>query len=423
MKTRFGVVYLMLVLCLASFPGKTETTADGVGTCNWNPSTGGTIGLGTSVTAAWCVADVAPPNPLDIDSLTFTACGLASGVGFKECDWSAYNSSGNFKGTLWWRYSDLYDEVAGDPSSTQQDCTLIQDDEFAVSHTGAESTSCLNGCAIESRGIFSSGLTYLQRGSYTGGECGGSVPDTTEFTETTDGCIDSGGNEICVSEYNDNCGTFNGQFVCADSVPEGECNFIGGGSFVCSGVPESSPPLPDDGSQGTTAPPDATIEDGTNGTTTNIYSSATVSNSTTTVTNTGGGNGPSGSAADPINVEIDSDAIVDGVVDGLTDAQEINQNSLDGIGDSAVISTDLTDHGIAGFDGVTDDWFGLPAEIDGGTCTDLTWNWTGRTVVIDICSWWVPVREWIGWFNGLLVAIWGFYRVAAISGGRVSFQP
>ncbi|MCG8456317.1 MAG: hypothetical protein MI919_08545 [Holophagales bacterium] len=94
-------------------------------------------------------------------------------------------------------------------------------------------------------------------------------------------CITSGGNTWCTEPdlADQNCGMLNGEYVCLDSIPDGECTFFGNGNMACDST-ASSPPAPDDGvSAGTPAPADISVNN--NGNNVNVYGSGTVAGSTT----------------------------------------------------------------------------------------------------------------------------------------------
>lgn len=97
-------------------------------------------------------------------------------------------------------------------------------------------------------------------------------------------CITSGGNQWC-SEPNladQNCGMLNGEYLCLDAIPDGECTFYGNGSLACDPA-AGSPPAPDDGvTAGIPAAPDITLNN--NGTPTNVYGSGTVGSSSSPTT-------------------------------------------------------------------------------------------------------------------------------------------
>ena len=388
-----------------------EDTANGTGVCHFNPSSGGSIGLGTGVTAAFCASEVIA-GPFSVDTLSFSGCGLPSGATTNECDWATYNDSGFFRGTLWWEYSKTYTEVVGDPSVSTIDCSVLKDAEFQVSYDSNEATSCLNNCGIETANIFhvgglTSGQTVM-RGYYTGNECASGLPQTDTFSDNPSGCITgAGGTEACISEQIPDCGLVNGQYVCADTVPEGNCVFIAGGSFVCTQVAETTPPLPDNGTTGDVATPDATITDSTNGDVTNIYSSTTISSSTITPVNTsGGGQGPLGTASDPLNVDlvIDESGVVD---NGYDDQGFMNATGLEG----HLSDMESTDTDNAPFN-VLIDWpalFGLPSPL--ATCSDVTVPLPGSVdLEIPFCSGIQHLRDLLAWALFLMTA-WACFEL------------
>jgi len=71
---------------------------------------------------------------------------------------------------------------------------------------------------------------------YTGADCSGSpLSSGSGKVQTGANCITSqSGKEVCFNSAEKNCGTVNGQSVCVDSAPPGNCEFIGASdSMVC----------------------------------------------------------------------------------------------------------------------------------------------------------------------------------------------
>lgn len=92
----------------------------------------------------------------------------------------------------------------------------------------------------------------------------------------TDDCVAGDGNVACGTGTN--CGEVNGDRVCLGAVPPDKCVGFDSGGVAC-GASAPTPPVPDNGTPGTPAAPDATVSNGT--TTVNYYSSTTVNSSGT----------------------------------------------------------------------------------------------------------------------------------------------
>lgn len=122
--------------------------------------------------------------------------------------------------------------------------------------------------------------------SYTGGFCS-AEPDVPEVLVDEPGdtnCISGDGVTVCMREDSQNCGTVNGQAICLESVPAGNCAFLGNGGMVCSSSATGGP-TESDGV--TPATPDGTFSAASEdnpGDTFNYYGPGTLADSGTTVT-------------------------------------------------------------------------------------------------------------------------------------------
>jgi len=89
------------------------------------------------------------------------------------------------------------------------------------------------------------------------------------------------GTEYCMSQSGSNCGYLNNQWVCLNRTKENACQVLGDGSRVCG--PSATPPaVPDNGTRGQPAAPDATVTRQPAGGTSytyNYFSAATVAGS------------------------------------------------------------------------------------------------------------------------------------------------
>lgn len=139
---------------------------------------------------------------------------------------------------------------------------------------GMVSSMCLNG-----------GPTCVASYEFTGAACVGS--ETSAATAPSANCITSSSGRYCATASSEkNCGTVNGQSVCVQDVPSNNCVAMDGGAVACAS--SAAPPVPDNGTEGVPAEPDAVLKDAA-GNTVNYYSSSTVSNSSSSVTTNGDG--------------------------------------------------------------------------------------------------------------------------------------
>jgi hypothetical protein len=161
-------------------------------------------------------------------------------------------------------------------------CSAAGTQEFIGGGGGASGTSCVGGCLyntpLPAMHIFGSGGATTTPKIYestsagqscTSGDAGNGV--TTADTQTD--CDASG--TIC--HTGNNCGTFNGDNVCVNTITPGTCVSYASGGVACAasgtgGI--STPPAPDNGTPGTPATPSGAVT--ANGTTINYYSSTTV---------------------------------------------------------------------------------------------------------------------------------------------------
>jgi hypothetical protein len=111
-------------------------------------------------------------------------------------------------------------------------------------------------------------LSYPVRAQITGESCATPVETVAESTPTDDAVGDDeescrtskNGSEYCYSDqYGENCGYFNDKFVCLGKTDQDECWVNDDGSRYCAeGAP--SPPRPDNGTRGSAATPDDSIQ-------------------------------------------------------------------------------------------------------------------------------------------------------------------
>lgn len=114
---------------------------------------------------------------------------------------------------------------------------------------------------------------------YTGQSCTG-TPDATP--NSTANCVATASGAVCVDKSAKNCGSFNGERVCLDTIPAGNCTILASGGAVCE---SSAGDVPRDEMNNPMAPVasmQSTDEENVE-TTYNYYSSTQVSSSSSVV--------------------------------------------------------------------------------------------------------------------------------------------
>lgn len=150
----------------------------------------------------------------------------------------------------------------------------------------APGLTCVGGCLYSTPNpgleIYASGAPHptIYDATSTGTNCGSSDAGQSASQGTFQDCDSSG--TICHSGTN--CGTFNGDQVCVNTVPPGSCVQYASGGVACTAGAAAAPTAPGGGAA---TPTGKVVDAGTGGTqTVNYYSSSVVSASTTTVTTT-----------------------------------------------------------------------------------------------------------------------------------------
>jgi hypothetical protein len=180
------------------------------------------------------------------------------------------------------------------------DCGVYEGSSFQHYWDGdmSDAPSCMEllsvpgeSCAVQTRSVaacIAGGCASQVQ--YTGASCAGS--QDSEQATATDGaanCISSDGLTLCAQSSEENCGLVNGAEVCLDSVPSGECVFLGNGGMVCASD-VSGPPGPTEGDGTTPATPDGTFELGeagsSSGSELDYYDAGTVAGSGSAVEGT-----------------------------------------------------------------------------------------------------------------------------------------
>lgn len=148
------------------------------------------------------------------------------------------------------------------------------------SGTGGTYCNAVSNCKMEVSSSVSVGGSTVYKVTHTSEACAtGAEPAPGEDLKDGETCVGTDP-EFCMANSGNNCGYVNGALVCFPKVANDECSVASDGSRVC-GTDAPTPPVPDNGTEGTAAEPDSqlssTVDDVT--TTYDYYNSTTVSNS------------------------------------------------------------------------------------------------------------------------------------------------
>jgi hypothetical protein len=281
-------------------------TPGGLQTCSDQASCNAVLESQTNWTNCWPVDIESGPNsPLEES----TRYRLHSVV---KC-----SSSGVTAGNIFWYTADKqscesWDPVTGSCDAAECDPVNVGKRELLPFQPGTSipsqglcdtSTNC-NAVPVDEpfcHGDTQSGTqTCTLEVIHTADAC--TLPESADLDNNSDGpkCASVGGNQLCKdpSDPNQgfNCGFYNDNYVCLGLIPDGDCIFLADGGMAC-GSNSGSPPAPDDGvTVGVPAPADDSLSDGSS--TTNIYNSGTVANSSGVPTGGDGNTDPSGNPVD-----------------------------------------------------------------------------------------------------------------------------
>lgn len=124
----------------------------------------------------------------------------------------------------------------GDPDQPEY-CESTQGVTIQAGGDGEAPTyACINTCQYRTKTAI-----WTTNEWYGDVEGTGAICTSVDAAPTSENCIEQGGTKLCYKTETTNCGTFNGQTICLDTIPPGNCTMISGGSFICDS--EGTPPL------------------------------------------------------------------------------------------------------------------------------------------------------------------------------------
>lgn len=181
---------------------------------------------------------------------------------------------------------------------------------------------------------------WYSKGIWEGGSC--EVPNNTRDAPN---CKTGPGGQFCIEKQdstndgtNKQCGSYNGEYVCLDKVPPGQCTLTPNGAAVCH-ESAAAPPGPSVEGGGAMTPGlqvDNTADDGST-TTFNFYSSTQVASSVAPVMGSSNpvGNDPNGTGTvTPVRVVGGSTGSGDGEGESIDDLAGGEMGEVGGFGES-----------------------------------------------------------------------------------------
>ena len=243
-------------------------------------------------------------------------------------------------------------------------------------------------------------------------------------TAAAPNCIESVGFEACINQQDpQNCGYINNHPVCFNDVPDGECTFIPGGSYICaSDNPDPfqlpTPPAPNTGTPGVPVSPDVIMSGNNIEGPDNYfyYDETTVNNSS----GSGGAPGPDsyesggqGGGCEPGSPDCPAHIDEEGVPEssGTSDNQRFDE-TLTGLEN---LAGDLSDIGSGGAQIMSDPPTSL-VDLDGlfppvAACQNPSLAFFGQQITFDICEELLWLRDFMAWVFYLITAF-GIFHIA-----------
>lgn len=260
--------------------------------------------------------------------------------------------------------------------------------------------SCVGGCVVNVTAGLSTVRctaggactdTWMAQSTYSGSSCE-AEPDAQKGN-----CISGAFGRMCIKEDpagEDNCGIFNGDRVCVDSLESGCQSFASGGMACVVEGPGATEDVPDDGA-GSPADPQMQVEK--DGKVVNYYNSSTVSSSTSTVianeatgSNGGDGDGDGDGEGEGSCTGGACDGELPGEFEDLDGFDTLTQSFLDRVAAAPVVATVS----------------GLGDSLPAGACPNWEFTLWGESLSLSapICSLWDSIAALL---SAVMLVAWG----------------
>lgn len=278
------------------------------------------------------------------------------------------------------------------------------------------------GCRVVKAGaglLTSSTGHWYGQVRYTGASCAANATPIND--SSTANCVASGGGSLCISKTEQSCGTVNGENVCLDDVPPGNCMLLANGGAICDSAATTVPtaegaPATASGQMTHNALPTGGTEATTQ--TLNYYPASTVAASGTSVVGVGN---PSyslggGSSSTPTAAEV-GQAVGEAVADALQEDAEaagaLGTPELDEVSTveetgNAYVTALQSIPLVAAFSGVAATW---PA----GSCPSATFAWLDGSpmdLAAPACGLWESAIA--PGLSLLMLALWGWIGIRIV---------
>lgn len=337
---------------------------------------------------------------------------------------------------------------ATSPSPTTVECPELECERTQTSawiRNENSPTICINGCRADYS--YSWGFdTYISAYLISEEACTLGVEPEEEPEDDPEACEESDEYTFCQSHHNEtNCGWLNEEFICLGNVEDDSCIVMADGSRVC-GENAPIPPVPDNGTPGVPATPDAQITLN-NDTVVNVYSSSTVSGAARTPPSSGenpygatggdgdgdgSGGGGSGGSGQGLMCNPDSDAGCDGDGDAEGEPGEGWGCWDDGEGFGDKVAECFANATSALYDTLVNDFSVVSTAMaaadawpsGGGTCPTASGDFSWRGQSFEMNFWEVPctfLEDVKGFLGPLFLLLWSFlglYILLKIPGGE-----
>lgn len=285
--------------------------------------------------------------------------------------------------------------------------------QFADPDAGMDPSNLVDGACNVAVDVTSEKWTttpageVLVEGVYTGDACGTPQPEIVppavpEDNYPTQACVTgASGTVVCKdTEMPKNCGTLNGEMVCVDDAPAGNCTFFAGGNWICD-ADAPTPPKP-------AVPPEIVGNgrgpDGQPQTVQVFPPGAEGGDSGSTYT--GGGRSAAGEDGDGMACggEGQPPCKIDETGTPEFDASELT-DPADIINDQISTVEGLTGQEAGSDDSTSDVRSAIESALPGsGDCSPIVLDFKGYTTSLDGGTRFAFVREGLSWVFGLFAA-------------------